>query len=184
MIYELGTEVGANAVDVFDPQSNAAFLQRECRLGAFSESSKIYNEEAIRLVWSYRVELLKTCKALLAQGDTTGAIQLNDYSLVAIPIEKHPIAELGSEIVGIYLDGESREKGVNLLKQILGEKLDQLEGITQLESKIQSVVQNELEIILSQVETLFLQAKTNKLTKDLKEEELRFKELGRVFLGN
>jgi hypothetical protein len=184
VIYELGTEAGANAVDVFDPQSNAAFLQRECRLGAFSESSKIYNEEAIRLVWSYRVELLKTCKALLAQGDTTGAIQLNDYSLVAIPIEKHPIAELGSEIVGIYLDGESREKGVNLLKQILGEKLDQLEVITQLESKIQSVVQNELEIILSQVETLFLQAKTNKLTKDLKEEELRFKELGRVFLGN
>ncbi len=184
MVYELGSTAGSNDVDVFDPRSNADFLMNECQLKAFSDTLKVYEEESIRLAWSYRDEIQKTCQALLSEGDTTLAIALNDLSLTAIPIDRHPIGQIGSDMVGIFLDAGSTEKGIRLLKNLLGQKLDQLEVITDLDPKIQRVVPNELENILSQVERLFLEAKSHGLMKELKTEELRFKKLGTVFLKN
>ena len=182
MIYELGTEVGSNDVDVFDPRSNSDFFMEECQLEAFRDSSKVYEVESIWMARSYRNEMVETSKALLADGDTSLAIGLIDHSLAAIPINNHPIGELGSEMAGIYLDAGAKEVAVALLKQILAQKLDQLEAITKLDSRIQRVVPNELEDILSQVESLFLEAKSHQWMSEMKSEELRFKELGKVFL--
>lgn len=182
MVYELGTKVGSNDVDVFDPRLNTVFLSEECQLGAFGDTSKIYEAESVWMARSYRYEMVETSKALLAEGDTSLAIELIDHSLAAISIDDHPIGNLGSDMAGIYLEAGTETQAVALLRQLLGKKLDQLEVVTKLEPRIQRVVQIELEDILSQVESLFLKAKSHQLMSKMKAEELRFKELGKVFL--
>ena len=182
MIYELTTKAGSNDVDVRNPSANAEFLMEEIQLGAFSNSTRIYDEDAIRMAWSYRSEMLETAQAFLAIGDTASTIQMLHFSLKNIPLTINPIDDLGSQMAAVYLDAEAEEKGTELLHQLLKQKLDQLQVITEMKPIIQAVVPNELEDILSQVESLFLQVKEHDLMSEFESEEARFKELGKVFL--
>ena len=182
MIYELTTDLGSNDVDVRNPTSNAQFLMEECQLAAFSNSTRIYDEDAIRMAWSYRSEMLETAKALLVIGDTSSTILMLDFSLKNIPLAINPIDDLGTQMAAVYLDAKAEEKAIELLHQLLMLKLDQLQVITELNPNLQAFVPNELEEILSQIESLFLQAKEHDLMGQFEAEEARFKELGKVFL--
>ena len=184
MIYELTTEVGSNDVDVDEPTFNYRYYTEDCLLGSFSKNERIYDEDAVRMAWSYRKEMLVTAKSLLMAGDSATAVSMMDHSLESIPFEINPIDEIGADMAGVYLTAGDSEKGNDLLHNLLGQKLDQLEVITSMESKIQAVVPNELEHLLSVVESLFLKVKEHSLLDSFEEEESRFKEIGEVFLAS